>query len=199
MAAAVPLAAGQSSYKALSQLELARGVIASHLMDMRTNISLVKEKSPTLAAEFDRLRDELDTPPQPYESESSTYSSRVSRRTKAEDELNDVIAKIQELEGLSNFLGPPTGDELQVATVRGPIVVVNVSAYRCDAFLLVKEKKPIQVVPLTITEDDVVRMSKKLGTAPGAMKEVLQWLWENISKPIMTELGFTAPPMNDNN
>jgi CHAT domain-containing protein/tetratricopeptide (TPR) repeat protein len=199
IAAAVPLAAGLSAYKALSQLELARGVIASHLMDMRTNLSLVKAQSPALAAKFERLKAELDIAlpsVSGFAGSESMYNSRVSKRAKAEEEFKHVVSEIQGLEGLSNFLAPPSEGELQQAAGKGPIVVINISTYRCDAFLIV-QKKPVQVVPLEITESDVLRMSKKLGTIQRSMTEVLEWLWEKIANPILTELGFTAPPVND--
>jgi hypothetical protein len=48
-----------------------------------------------------------------------------------------VINKIRHHSGFENFLLPPTADELMAAFNPDPIIVVNVSAYRYDAFIIV--------------------------------------------------------------
>jgi hypothetical protein len=46
----------------LQPLELSRGVIAGVLMELRGDISDLKQQHPDLADEFVSLRDELDSP-----------------------------------------------------------------------------------------------------------------------------------------
>jgi hypothetical protein len=63
MAAAICLEAGKDEHQALELLELGRCVIAGLLLEMRTDISNLKQKHPMLAAEFESLQKELDSPP----------------------------------------------------------------------------------------------------------------------------------------
>lgn len=62
MTAAICLEAGKDECQALELLELGRYVIAGLLLEMRTDISNLKQQHPILAVEFESLRKELDSP-----------------------------------------------------------------------------------------------------------------------------------------
>lgn len=62
MAAATALNAGKNADYTLQLLELGRGVIASLLLELRGDISDLKQQHPDLADEFISLRDMLDSP-----------------------------------------------------------------------------------------------------------------------------------------
>ncbi|WZH45889.1 TPR [Fusarium acuminatum] len=73
--AAVALNAGRDAYHALKLLELGRGIIANLLMDMRGDISDLKQRQSGLADELVSLQDELDSPADsPFPSVPSTLS-----------------------------------------------------------------------------------------------------------------------------
>lgn len=74
-AAAIYLEAGKDERQAVQLLELGRCVIAGLLLEMRTDISDLKQQHPVLAAEFESLRDELGSPPSEISALDNTASS----------------------------------------------------------------------------------------------------------------------------
>ncbi|KAL7918917.1 CHAT domain-containing protein [Trichoderma austrokoningii] len=155
---------------ALRLLELGRGVIASLLMDMRGDITSLQQEHPGLAEKFRLLRDELDLPT--YNATSltsdklSSWELQIRRRREADKEFNEVIDTIRAQPGFSDFLQQPAAEELKSAADQGPIIVVNITSFRCDAFLI--QRGSIQVVELPgITQKDITQ-------------QVVKWLWHNI-------------------
>ena len=57
-----------------------------------------------------------------------------------------MIENIRRPPGFERFLLAPTEDELKAAVVSGPVVVINVSDYRCDALMI--EKRRLQALQL---------------------------------------------------
>ena len=51
-----------------------------------------------------------------------------------------MIGDIRRLPGFERFLLAPTDNELKAAAVSGPVVVINVSDYRCDALIIEKHR-----------------------------------------------------------
>jgi tetratricopeptide (TPR) repeat protein len=193
MAAAISLKAGKDEHRALELLELGRCIIAGLLLEMRTDISLLKEQHSGLAAEFESLRDELDSPPgraAPLGDAAPSWESQANRRVEADQKFNEVIMKIREQSGLQNFLLPPTYHELMAAADQGPIVTINVSSYRCDAFLIGNNR--ITVLPLPdLKEEELKEKAQQLLVGS---TQTLQWLWDVAAGPILDALGHSCPP-----
>ncbi|WQF86824.1 hypothetical protein CDEST_11838 [Colletotrichum destructivum] len=61
---------------------------------------------------------------------------RSKRRREARKDFYIIIDKIRAKPDFQNFLLPPTPQELISAASSGPIIVVNTSYIRCDAFLI---------------------------------------------------------------
>ncbi|MEV6410049.1 CHAT domain-containing protein [Kribbella sp. NPDC051718] len=90
--------------------------------------------------------------------------------------------------------------ELRDAAVGGPVVVVNVSRYRCDA--LIVTGAGLTVVPLpAIDLPDVVRHAEEFDRAvsePGRLRsrvvvrQTCDWLWETIASPVLSVLEPTS-------
>ncbi|KAI1085982.1 CHAT domain-containing protein [Rostrohypoxylon terebratum] len=204
MAAAIALNAGKDAYHALQLLELGRGVIAGLLMDMRGDISDLKRKHPGLADEFISLRDELDSPASvPTLSsgdEASSWEMQMKRRREADQKFNELIIKIRAQPGFENFLLPPTTDELMAAANPDPIIVVNLSSYRCDALIVTRDQ--ISVIDLPdLSHEEVVKRVKDLiksrQTGRFDMAPLLEWLWNTICHPILDTLGFRDTVTDD--
>ncbi|KAF9781449.1 hypothetical protein IL306_013445 [Fusarium sp. DS 682] len=205
-AAAVALNAKKGPYHALQLLELSRGVIAGLLMEMRGDISDLKRKHPGLAKEFISLRDELDSLMDStafYTSSGSTSSweSRVRRRREADDEFTKIIARIREQRGFQNFLLPPTAEELMMTADPDPIIVVNSSPYRSDAFLV--ESTQIRVLELPdLTTEKVQELAEnlrrsRLTASSHVSPPVLEWLWDAVCFPSLEALGFKSSVSDD--
>ncbi|RKK66415.1 hypothetical protein BFJ69_g15427 [Fusarium oxysporum] len=70
----------------------------------------------------------------------------------------------------------------------GPIVVLNVSSYRCDALLV--EHSGIRLLELSrLSQEVLVDYIQGLQTL-----DTLAWLWDAIVRPVLDALGFTGPP-----
>ncbi|KAK6523178.1 hypothetical protein TWF694_006073 [Orbilia ellipsospora] len=225
MTAAVSLNAGRDAYHALRLLELSRGVIASLLMDMRGDISVLKEQHPDLAQKFISLRDALDSPVDTTISptlidKNSSWELKVKQRYEMDQEFNNLISTIRDKPGFDNFLLPPTEAEMKNAARFGPIVVISGSDHRCDAFLV----KPDQItllelfgpeIPHKKSSDQKSPNSESLGseleevqnqvrelrlspTDSLPMVPTLEWLWDHICRPCLDALGFKDPIVDDN-
>ncbi|KMU89188.1 hypothetical protein CIHG_07122 [Coccidioides immitis H538.4] len=99
-AAAAALKAGKSASQALRLLELGRDIIAGLLMEMRGDITDLKEQYPHLADEFIHLREELDSPVDEMISSALTngrasIDSRVKRRYEADQRFEELIKEIR--------------------------------------------------------------------------------------------------------
>ncbi|KAM0688741.1 hypothetical protein Q7P36_010816 [Cladosporium allicinum] len=207
MAAAAALNAGKKACDALELLELGRGVIAGLLLEIRTDVSELEQQHYDLAKEFMILRDELDSPmdvesPRPVltsPSSSSASSAGTERRWAAEKRLQNLLSQIRSKHGFHNFLLPPAEAELRNAAACGPIVVINVSAYRCDAFL-VRQHYPVvalQLHDLHLYEiESHVRAFRFADTHQ--VHQTLTWLWNAAAGPILDALGLTQLPTDNN-
>ncbi|KAL6837123.1 hypothetical protein V8C40DRAFT_279088 [Trichoderma camerunense] len=143
LAAATALNAGKTPEEALQLLEHGRGVIAGLLMDMRSDISHLQLKHPTLAKQFQLLRDELDAPANLARTlateKASPKEQQVQRRRKAEREFSSVIEAVRAQPEFANFLQPPATEDLTAEASRGPIIAINISSLRCDALVVQRD------------------------------------------------------------
>ncbi|KAF3175042.1 hypothetical protein TWF788_008514 [Orbilia oligospora] len=203
MAAAISLEAGRDAYHILRLLELGRGVIASLLMDMREDISNLMQRHPNLASEFISLRDTLDSPVQrnpsiPTDNASSSWVLQTKMRHECDRKFSDLIATIRAQPGFDNFLLPPTEMELKYAACFGPVVIINISPYRCDAFIV--ERHRIQALKLPgLKLEDVQEHAQNLRSSSlVAIVPTLEWLWDVVCSPILDALDFKNP-VSDNN
>ncbi|KAH0829397.1 hypothetical protein FOPE_10120 [Fonsecaea pedrosoi] len=196
MAAATALNAGESASRALQLLELGRGVIAGSLMEMRGTISHLEKKHPDWAKTFASLRDELDSPVDmslASEDKATSSESQAKRRREADEKLNQLIETIRAEPDFHRFLLPPDTNQLMAAANPHHVIVVNLSSYRSDAFLI--EGHQIRTLPLPrlVLEDVQVRAQNIKDTQVEA-DSLLEWLWDVIARPCLDELGFDGPP-----
>ncbi|KAI0864731.1 CHAT domain-containing protein [Xylaria cubensis] len=119
--------------------------------------------------------------------------------------MNNIsINEIRQLPGFETSLRPLRANELKTAASGGPVVVINISTFRCDAVLITKDS--LRLMPLShLNYEDLKRMSanfKKTRVLNRShrnrkeMLEVLEWLWDKITSPILEELGFGKPPID---
>jgi tetratricopeptide (TPR) repeat protein len=198
-AAAVALEAKKGALVALNYLEQGRGVLATSLEEMRTDILGLRERYPELADRFVHLRDELELSAMRNTSfldqdRVSSWQGQGSRRYDAGNELDKVIIEIRKQPGFEDFLIAPGEREMLAAARSGAIVVINVSGRRCDAVLV--EERQIRVLALPYLNIKEIRKKVQRGSLGSPM--VLEWLWDVAANPILDALGFTQPPSADN-
>ncbi|KAH7165304.1 CHAT domain-containing protein, partial [Dactylonectria macrodidyma] len=196
-AAAAALNAHKGPLAALRFLEQGRGVLGTSLQELRTDVLDLQQKYPRLAAEFSRLQSELEqhaTSSEVLEHGVDPYKNTASqRRYDTGKQLDRLIAEIRQQPEFEDFLLAPRIEEIQDAAKYGPIVIINVSEYRCDAIMIQPDR--IRQIPFHhITEAEMNEMVRESDLG---RPEVLSWLWDEIAEPILNTLGFTDPPVNE--
>jgi tetratricopeptide (TPR) repeat protein len=176
--------------RAVELLELGRTVLIAQALEIRTDLSALRDQDPRLADRFEWLSVRL---------ENDDGEQPDSRRALA-DELEAVIAAARALPGMDRFLLPPKAAELLAQAGQGPIVVVNISAYRCDALVLTDNGLRLRPLPqLTpgIVSDHVTRFLNALATdcqsqfrrarehGEQILAETMSWLWHNVCAPVL--------------
>ncbi|MFB8089005.1 CHAT domain-containing protein [Streptomyces sp. NPDC055992] len=208
-AAALALDAGATE-RALALLEQGRGVLLGQGLENRTDASRLHAVDPARAAEFERIRDELSAPPPLVPSQGALEAGEIAEARHAlAARWGQLLAEVRELPGLADFLRPPSVRELLPAGADGPVVVVNVSTYRCDALIVTADG--VDVVPLPdLTLSDTLERAAMfvdgIETAYGAngvdeavammgtLSDTLTWLWNTIAAPVLTRLGLHTTP-----
>ncbi len=151
-AAALVLETGgpDATSRALGLLELGRAVLHGQALDTRIDLIELHISHPALAAEFLRLRDELDAPQDavldaglPAAAAGLAGTGRAGPvrrdRRRASEELAALLGRIRGLDGFGSFLLPPAPDQLTGQAHAGPVVVFNISRYRSDAILITRD------------------------------------------------------------
>ncbi|CEI67584.1 hypothetical protein FVEN_g5675 [Fusarium venenatum] len=187
-AAAIAINAGKPASEVLSILELGRGVIAGLSIDAHGDLSDLRVKHPSLADRFVALRKELDSPSQ--NCCSMIKVPMVNRRHQASREFDEVIEQIRAEDGFHDFLQPPSAETLMAAAKSGPIVVVNLSRYRCDAILVECETVRLLGIP-DLTFEKIPECARGLSSFKHNPGPALEWLWTTICRPCLDALGFT--------
>src|ERR1700722_565130 len=97
---------------------------------------------------------------------AADIETSARRRAELAVERDELLQQIRRLPGLEDFLEPPHFASLQEAASGGPVVIVNVSRYRCDA--LIVSTSGVTVTNLgTLSATDVV---DRAATFTGALQ-----------------------------
>ncbi|CVL08300.1 uncharacterized protein FMAN_05101 [Fusarium mangiferae] len=187
--AAVALLAEVNPYEAIALLELGRGVLIGTLSDLKVDISDLEQKHPELAERYTRLRDQLDEPVASHLDHLGTVK-RANRRHLAGRELESLIDSIRELPGFGRFLLAPLESEVRRASLHGPIVIINVSGFRCDALILQDDQ--IRVLPLPGLRVEDIKSHAASLNARSISYKLLEWIWYAFARDILNDLGFVG-------
>ncbi|WP_410611112.1 CHAT domain-containing protein [Amycolatopsis sp. lyj-109] len=174
--------------RALGLLDEGRAVVSGARFDLRGGLVDLRRRHPELAARFTAARDSLDRQDRP---------SVTVDRHQLVDELRAALTAIRAQTGFESFGRPPELSELVHEGAEGPVVVFNVSKYRCDA--LVVTAGGVRVVALPeVTLEALIREFKAFYEAlhtpeePVVLPEVLEWLWDKVVEPVFTALGYSS-------
>ena len=187
-AAAAALRAGKTPFDAIQLLETGRGVIARSLNELRSDVSELAQKHPQLAREYTELRDQLDA----VGTQGNENGQTTSQKYEAAQKFEKTVQTIRSQPGFDQFFMAPTEGEIKAMVDQGPIVILNVSFYGCDALII--EKNGFRHLPLIqLSVSDIFDWMEGDLADP----EVLEWLWQSVAEPVLDLLGFTQPPEND--
>jgi hypothetical protein len=210
-AAAWAVSAGHPE-RAVELLEHGRSVLWSHALQLRGDFDDLRDKHYGLARRLDAARAALDALPADagagVAAPARGGADRDEDRIHAADEWDRALATVRSLPSFARFLEPPPFAELASTAGPGPVVIVNVSRYRCDALVVTPDGA--RVIPLpgltlsgAVEQADRYRqaLAERSGDQPAGVrsviKEVLAWMWDTVAGPVLDALGHTAVPAGD--
>ncbi len=207
--------------RAVELLEQGRSVLWTQALNLRSDLTRLREKHPDQAARLDRIREILDSPG-PEDAAlgtvSAARSSRISQdtaelRRRAARDWDLALEQVRKLEGFKHFLAATPYPRLAETARDGPVVVVNASHYGCHALIVDARSRRARVVSLPDLSWDtaVARVNQMLraltagteGSLTARQKlrddvfDVLGWLWDVIARPVLAALGCTSRPKAD--
>ncbi|TXC10416.1 hypothetical protein FocTR4_00004629 [Fusarium oxysporum f. sp. cubense] len=192
-AVAAALQADRSVFEALQVLELGRGVLAKYSEEMLLGPLQLGHLSPQQAKTYIHLRDELKFPNTPSQGNSLLgHVTQLNKRCDMATELEELIVEIRKLPGFEDLWTALTEAETLEAAERGTIVVINVSRARCDALLI--EKHQMRSLALPNITNDLYEFAR---TGDFGSLKVLEWMWDNITQPVLDTLGYYQVPEED--
>ncbi|WP_331768921.1 CHAT domain-containing protein (plasmid) [Embleya sp. NBC_00888] len=106
--------------------------------------------------------------------------------------IRDLVRRLelgQERETLVHRYGldqRPEYAELKRAAAQGPVVVVNVSSYRCDAIIVLHDRSPVHVPLPDLAIDDIITWANQIDQEGlrKAGKAISRRLWNRLADPV---------------
>ncbi|RBR25413.1 uncharacterized protein FIESC28_01850 [Fusarium coffeatum] len=184
IAAAFSIEVGNAGQDTLHLLEQGRGVFADFLYDLRVDFNdrRFQNLNPNFKQKFKSALDQLGDP--------ANKGATLSERMTASKNFNGLLYNFN-IWQQKYRLGTENAN-FAVFTKVGPIVVINVS-HRCDAFLI--RNVTVDVLPLPqLSQGEIDR---KLKSGHLGSTEILEWLWDTITGPILEKLGYTEQPAGE--
>jgi tetratricopeptide (TPR) repeat protein len=162
-------------YRALELLERGRARLLSQLLATRGSLTRLRADDPERAERLGYLAALLDWQPNTVGPSALSNLEAVERRRTLQREYDSL-------------LDPPPS--LSLDDLPSPVVVVNVSRFRCDA--LIVSGGTITVVPLpALTLSDLATQTVSFATGD---RRTLDWLWTTVAAPVLDAIGAQAPP-----
>ncbi|THU83021.1 TPR-like protein [Dendrothele bispora CBS 962.96] len=141
-AAAMAISAGDLP-RAVEWLEEGRSIVWKQLLQLRTPLDELHQQYPDLADELLRVSQALDNagtsnfqPRIDLEINQQSAEKEAQNHRKFAARYEALLQQVRELDGFDSFLRPRKFSELAPAARNGPVVVVNVAKFRCDALIL---------------------------------------------------------------
>ncbi|CAG9990918.1 unnamed protein product [Clonostachys byssicola] len=187
-AAAAALEAGIEPRFALGLLEQGRHVLQSSPGETMTGIIDLREEDPELERKYFELLNALDKP-----IDADHVFKEMETDDDAFNKYYDFLANMRKIPGLENLFVWSDDKSVRSVAKRGPIVVINVTYYRCDAFIVTEHETRCLNLG-GITGEDIEDRAEEGNLAS---TEVLEWLWDEIAQPVLNDLGFTESPSDD--
>ncbi|KAL9609815.1 MAG: hypothetical protein Q9167_005442 [Letrouitia subvulpina] len=204
LAAAAALQMGKVPYEALKSLEMGRCVISGLTMNVKDDVSELREAHPELYERYDSLR-------QPFSRgrhiADAHYLNQEKTLSQVNNDLNEVENEIRQQRGFEKFQLPLSADEMKDLAKSGPVVVFNVVRYRSDVLIITSQDIISSQLPnlkYTDLEKNIEAM-KDLGFGTRRrdivlvesaqpqqnIKSILQWLWDVAVKPVLDKTKLT--------
>ncbi|WP_285664806.1 CHAT domain-containing protein [Actinorhabdospora filicis] len=199
--------------EAVRLLEHGRGVIWGQLLDRRSDRGALHEAYPDIAAELERCLTALDSVDRQTNPDSGLTRHTQRTGSSTARRLDELVAEIRALPATeafphpAEFMGSPRLEPLMPPPGTGPVVILNMSRWRCDALIVTEDE--IAVVPLPFEQPEAAAVTTRYldalrrNTGPVRDPEletranrVLEWLWDHVAEPVLDHLAFTPGRTN---
>jgi CHAT domain-containing protein/tetratricopeptide (TPR) repeat protein len=199
-AAAMAIAAGRLE-EAVELLEQGRGILLARRLEAPGLHAQLRSHAPELAEQLAWVQNALDEPAAEGADLGGEPGSltqplgTAERRTRLARQRAAILDQVRSQPGLEDLARPPTLERLATAAAQGPVVIVNISQYRCDTLIISGDQ--LSLVPLAaVTAQAVAEQVQNLldrtdAAERAAVEDVLQWTWDHIVEPVYTNLGLT--------
>ncbi|KAF8185227.1 CHAT domain-containing protein [Mycena galopus ATCC 62051] len=210
--------------KAVEWLDQGRSVIWGQLLNLRTPVDELSKSHPVLADQLVSVSTLLET--------AGTRSNTISVGIKSQSlqyiaqqshanalKRDHILKQIRELPGFERFLLPKPISELSPAAKIGPVAIINISEYGCDALILLPSLADEVIhVPLSdFTIQEAQALAKSLASVvenPGCTDRlavhregdmapdeifsiILSEIWVKIVQPVLNGIAITTPASKD--
>jgi tetratricopeptide (TPR) repeat protein len=184
-------------------VEQARTLLMSETLDARSDLRMLRDRHPELHREFQHLREALDAADHPVVADFVGVPP-AARREELVTQWTTLLDRVRAHPGLGTFLlpQPPRVDQ-------GPMVITYATRWGSGALVL-RPGQPVDVVPLPgITDITAAEQADRFeetclaaARAPSyrarkaALDDMhvgLRWLWDNVTAPVLDQLGFDGP------
>ncbi|MDA1359528.1 CHAT domain-containing protein [Glycomyces luteolus] len=186
--------------RALALLEQGRAVLLGRVLDTRGGLAELRAADPALAERFTMLRDALDRDP------DATVPADDDRIDTAAG-LEALLREIRRLDGFADFAMPPDVDDLFAVAAQGPIVCFNLASGGTALLISTEDVSALDlpgVNAATVTDQaNEFHVALREAHDPAGdriraqqtLTDVLKWLWDNVTGPVLDALGIdgTAP------
>ncbi|SFW85752.1 CHAT domain-containing protein [Amycolatopsis australiensis] len=208
-AAASAIAAGRPE-RAVELLEAGRAILHARVLESRGDLADLRARAPELARRFAELRDDpalAGSAAAAPDAGGPEFADRLDTRHELAREWAELVRTVRTEHGGAGLFRPPRLDELVPAAADGPVVMINVSRYRCDA--LAVTASGVRAIPLpglasaTLAERAagfVGALGIACGGAPTAaardaaeetISATITWLRDTVTQPVLA--AFDAP------
>jgi hypothetical protein len=89
-------------------------------------------------------------------------SRMVDRRMALAREWDELVEQVRKLEGFEDFLKPPRLETLLPAAASGPVAIINISQWRCDALIVTTNGVRVEALPQLTLETVVEKTNDYL-------------------------------------
>ncbi|MEU6674549.1 CHAT domain-containing protein [Streptomyces sp. NPDC046925] len=205
-----------AAIEALRLLETGREVLIRQALNLRTDLSALRQAHPRLAGELLGLHRRLVAPAGPS-AEGQTapppppsYDARpdIDRRRAASTRMESVLATVRSLPGFESFLRPPHRELLARAAESGPVVTLAAASDTGHALIATTEgvlhrRLPVLTVAAVTAQAARLHAAADVGhdrtldpsarlEAQRRVSEILEWLWDAAVGPVLDTLGLLS-------
>ncbi|RGP67472.1 tpr domain-containing [Fusarium longipes] len=147
--------------EALERVEHGRGMILGHLIDRNDDLASLREQHPTLAAEYDDLRQEAFEAS--ISSQQHVAEASLGKKRGAFSALQDCEDEIRKMKNFEWFHRGSPAEELKKVADQGPIIIVNVTEMRSDALIVTQDDVScVPLIGMDVTTTSLIRYSLEM-------------------------------------